>query len=144
MDKRVSLFLLRMALGWLFFYAGITKVLDPNWTSLGYLKGANTFSSFYGWLASPDILPIVDLLNEWGLTLIGLTLILGIWVRFSAVLGILMMVLYYFPTLDFPYPNSHSFIVDDHLIYVAGLLVLVYFRAGDFWGVSGLLRKCKK
>ena len=38
--QKISLFFLRVFLGGLFFYAGITKVLDPSWTAAGYLKGA--------------------------------------------------------------------------------------------------------
>lgn len=61
--RRISLFLLRISMGWLFFYAGITKILDPTWTSAGYLNSAKTFSEFYQFLASPGILPWVDLIT---------------------------------------------------------------------------------
>ena len=118
-----SFIALRLVLGWVFFYAGITKVLDPEWSAGGYLKGAKVLSSFYGWLASPAVLPITNFLNEWGLTLIGTSLILGVGVRYSAVLGALLMLLYYIPQ-GFPYPNPHSLIVDEHIVYIAALLLL--------------------
>lgn len=44
---KTSLFPLRISLGWLMFYAGITKVLDPSWSSWGYLMSAKTFTGFY-------------------------------------------------------------------------------------------------
>ena len=103
-SRRLSVFFLRISLGWLFFYAGVTKLFDPAWTAAGYLKGAKTFASFYEWLLTPSILPVVNFLNEWGLTLIGVSLLLGVMVRLSSILGAALMLLYYFVVLDFPYP----------------------------------------
>ena len=99
--QRVMLFALRLAMGWMMLYAGITKVLDPQWSAAGYLKGAKTFAGLYQWLLSPGILPAVNFINEWGLTLLGVSLILGIFVRLSSVLGAVLMLLYYFPVLIF-------------------------------------------
>lgn len=134
--QKISLFLLRILIGWLMFYAGITKVLNPEWSAEGYLKGAKTFASFYEWLTGPGILPVVNFVNEWGLTLLGISLILGIGVRLSSFLGAVLMLLYYFPILDFPYPSTHSFIVDEHIIYAAALLFLAALRAGRTWGLE--------
>jgi thiosulfate dehydrogenase [quinone] large subunit len=134
--EKKSLFLLRLLTGWMMFYAGITKVFDPNWSAAGYLNSAKTFAGFYGWLASPGVLPIVNFVNEWGLTLLGVSLILGLGVRLSSILGAVLMLLYYFPILDFPYPNPHSFIVDEHIIYAAVLLYLAAVRAGRIWGLD--------
>ncbi len=132
---------LRLALGWLFFYAGITKVFNPDWSAAGYLNNAKTFAGFYQYLASPALLPAVNFLNEWGLTLIGLSLILGFGVKISSVLGMALMVLYYFPVLDFPYPNPHSLIVDEHFIYFFSLWLLRDLKAGEIWGLDKLLFK---
>lgn len=134
--QKVSLFALRVSLGWLMLYAGITKVLDPAWTAAGYLAGAKTFTGFYQWLALSGAMPAVNLLNEWGLTLLGISLILGIGVRMTSVLGAVLMMLYYFPILDFPYPNPHSLIVDEHIIYALALVFLASFRAGRVWGLE--------
>ncbi len=132
----ISLLLLRLSLGSLFLYAGITKVLDPTWSAAFYLKGAKTFPDFYNWFLQPNILPTVNFLNEWGLTLIGLSLILGIFVRISGAGGILLMLLYYFPILNGAYPNPQSFIVDQHIVFVTALFVLVSFRAGRVFGLE--------
>lgn len=123
-------------MGWMMLYAGITKVLDPNFSAAGYLQGAKTFSGFYTWLLSQNILPTVNFLNEWGLTLLGISLILGIGVRLSSLLGALLMLLYYFPIIQFPYPNPHSYIVDEHIIYVFVLLFFAAVRAGRVWGLE--------
>src|SRR3989344_6316207 len=105
--QKVALVILRVILGWMFFYAGVTKIADPNWSAAGYLTGAKTFTGLYQAMLTPNILPIINFINEWGLTLLGLSLIFGLFVRLSAWLGTLLMTLYYFPILDFPYPNPH-------------------------------------
>lgn len=134
--QKVSLFLLRVVLGWMYLYAGATKVFDPTWSAAGYLKSAKTFSAFYQWLASPGLLPVTNFINEWGLTLLGLSLIFGLFVRLSTSLGAVMMLLYYFPVLNFPLVGQHSYIVDEHIIYIAALLTLGSFRAGRLWGLD--------
>jgi len=141
---------LRLVLGWMFFYAGITEVVNPEWSAAGYLNTAKTFSGFYQWLASPAMLPITNFVNEWGLTLVGASLILGLFVRLGSFVGAGMMLLYYLPILDFPYPNTHSYIVDEHIIYVAAFLLLAALRAGRVVGLdkkfanSSWAAKCPK
>ncbi|MDP3999793.1 MAG: DoxX family protein [bacterium] len=134
--EKVSLFLLRVGMGWLMFYAGITKVLDPTWSAAGYLVNAKTFTGLFQWFAQPGILPVVNFINEWGLTLLGVSLILGVFVRLSSILGAALMMLYYFPVLTFPYILPHSFIVDEHIIYALALLYLAAVRAGRSYGLE--------
>ncbi len=133
--EKLTLVALRVSMGWLFFYAGITKVIDPAWTAEGYIKGAKNFTWFFQWLLSPELLPVVNFMNEWGLTLLGASLILGVGVRLSSVLGAILMLMYYI-VLPFPYPNAHSLVVDEHIIYAVALLFLASIRAGRVWGLE--------
>lgn len=133
-----SLFALRITIGWYFFYAGITKVLNPEWSAAGYLNNAKNFPGFYRWFASDEVIEITNLLNEWGITLVGIALLFGVAVRFSAAIGILLMLLYYF-ALPFPFPNAHAMIVDDHMIISAALLTLAILRAGRIYGLEAWL-----
>ena len=130
------LFLLRVSMGWLMFYAGITKVLDPEWTAFGYGSSAQTFSGFFQWIVSPANIGWIDFVNQWGLTLLGISLILGVGVRLSSVLGAVLMMFYYFPALDFPYAGEHSYIVDDHIIYVLVLIFFAVVKAGRYYGLE--------
>ena len=130
--QKQLVFYLRLAMGWVLFYAGVTKILDPDWSSAGYMSGAKTFSGFYDWLLQPNILPVVDFLNEWGLSLLGAALLAGIAIRLSTTLGAILMLLYYFPVLDFPYVAEHSYIIDEHIIYALVLLFLGAIKAGQF------------
>ena len=125
MFKKISLFLLRVGMGILFFWAGYTKLIDPSWTAAGYIAGSKNFVGFYSWLLQPNILPTINFLNEWGLTLIGFALIFGIFVRFASFFGIIVMILYYLPI----YPPLHG-LVDEHVIYSLVFLVLMAFGAG--------------
>ena len=123
--KKISLFLLRIGLGILFFWAGYTKLIDPAWSAAGYIAGSKLFTGFYGWLLQPSVLPTVNFFNEWGLTLIGAALILGIFVRFASLFGIIMMVLYYLPI----FPPAQG-LIDTHIIYSLVFLVFMAFGAG--------------
>lgn len=129
------LFVLRLVTGWLMFYAGITKILDPNWSAAGYLKNAQTFGDFYNWLAQPGILDVVNFVNEWGLAFLGVSLILGIAVRLSSSLGAILMILYYFPAVKFPFVE-HGFLVEEHIIYAAVLAFFAVVRAGRYYGLE--------
>ena len=136
-EKR-ALIILRIVVGWFFFYAGVIKVMDPAWSAAGYLNSAKTFSGLYHALANPSVLPVINFINEWGLVLLGLSLILGISVRISSIAGIILMTLYYFPRLQFPHPTPTTYLIDEHIIYIAVLLVFATIRT------EGLSKWCAK
>ncbi len=146
MNKQLeaSIFLSRVALGILFFYAGISKVLNPNWSAAGYLNSAKTFPGLYHWFASAGNIGWVNLVNEWGLTLIGVALIVGLLVRWASLGGIFIMVLYYLAILQFPYAGTNSYLVDDHIIFITVFIVLMASNAGTFWGLDSWLQKRRK
>ncbi len=130
---------LRISMGMLFFYAGYSKIINPEWTAAGYLNNAKGFTGFYAWLSSPQILPIINIVNEYALLLLGISLILGLFIRISAPLGVLLMFLYYL-ALGFPFPNEHAFIVDEHIIYIFALLYLASNNAGTILGIDKLIQ----
>lgn len=138
------LFLTRIAMGWIMLYAGITKILNPNWSAAGYLGNAKTFTEFYAWFLRPEMLPFTNFINEWGLTLLGISLITGAFVRFSGFLGALLMMLYYFPVLNFPKIGANAYIVDDHIIYALVLLYFAVVNAGESWGLDAWWKNRKK
>lgn len=125
-------------------YAGVTKIMNPQWSAAPYLENAKTFTGFFQSLTQPSVLPLINFVNEWGLTLLGISLILGVFVRISAPLGAVLMLLYYFPVLNGWYPNAHSFIVDDHIIYAVVLLVLAAYNAGSVWGLGMRMKSWMK
>lgn len=137
--QKGSLFFLRIISGWLFFYAGYVQLMTEKWSAGGYLKGAQNFKELYLWLLRPDVLPIISQINKWALIFLGLSLIVGAFVRLSSYLGIVLMLLYYF-ALPFPAQSTHGLVVDEHIIYIGVLAALAAFRAGRFFGMDALLR----
>ena len=146
MDKqlKVAVFLSRISLGVLFFYAGITKVLNPSWSATEYLNSAKTFPGLFQWFASAGNLGWVNFVNEWGLTLVGVALIIGLLVKLASVGGGPLLNLYYLPVLSFPYAGEHSFLVDEHIIYITTFLVLFASNAGTVWGLDSWFQKRRK
>ena len=140
---RLSIFLLRVSLGGMFFYAGLSKIINPAWTAAAYIGSAKTFPGLYQWLALPQNMGWVNFLNEWGILLLGAALILGFFTRAACVSGILVMALYYFPILQFPYVAQNSFIIDQHIIFILVFLLLIFAKAGWIWGADGAIKKQK-
>lgn len=130
---------MRIMLGWVFLYAGYRQIfLTENWSAAGFLKDAKTFQDFYALFSSPEVVPYVSVLVKWGHLLIGLSLVTGLMVRISASFGALLMIMYYFPRLDFPYvTNVQNFIIEYHLVYALVLVFLAAVHAGRIWGLDG-------
>lgn len=137
--KKLLLTIVRMAIGWHFLYEGIAKLLIPKWTSFSYLSNSTgPLSGLYHSIASsPGILKVVDILNVFGLLLIGAALFLGLFSRLAAVCGALLLTLYYFaypPFGDslFSVSEGHLFIVDKLFIEATVLIFLVFIKEKGF------------
>jgi len=76
----VLLVILRVLIGWYFLYEGLSKVFAPNWSAYGYLMDSKgIFASLFTAIAeNPTLLSIANFANIYGLILIGLSLILGL------------------------------------------------------------------
>lgn len=146
--REIPLALLRILIGWHFLYEGWVKLLQPGWSSAGYLKSSNgPLGPLFHWLGSRDAaVAVVDLLNIWGLIGIGLCLMLGLWIRPAALGGIGLLVMYYFayPPLFSPAGAGVSegsyLIVNKNLVELFALAVVVAFPASS-WGLQALLNR---
>jgi uncharacterized membrane protein YphA (DoxX/SURF4 family) len=143
--RRLLMTILRVAIGWHFLYEGLSKLFAKNWTASEYLLNTSGFlSSFYHWIAeNPILLRITDLLNMYGLLLIGLGLFIGLFIRLATVSGILLLVLYYFayPPFGSPLKNlteGHLFIVD-RLFIEAVAMALILFSREKGYGLESIL-----
>ena len=60
-----GLVVLRILIGWHFLYEGIVKLLNPYWSSAGYLTESKWIFSrlFTSLAANPTLLAIIDFLN---------------------------------------------------------------------------------
>src|SRR5512137_2834138 len=87
----------RIAIGWHFLYEGITKIIADNWSSAAYLSGSRwIFAPVFHWMAgNTGIVSLVDFLNIWGMTFVGLGLIFGLFTRWASAGGALMLFFYF-------------------------------------------------
>ena len=146
-----SLTFLRVLIGWHFLFEGMMKLFTPGWTSKSYLLGSvGPFSSIFKALASNQtILSIVDMMNEWGLIIIGLGLFIGLFEKPLKLAGIMLLLLYYmayppFPGLSVNAPLEGAYwIVNKNLIETAALLVLFLFPSSHITGIDSFILKKK-
>ncbi len=133
--KTFIITILRLAIGWHFLYEGISKMMAENWSAAYYLNGSmGIFSGFYNWMGSSEILmKAIDPLNVYGLILIGLCLAVGFGTRIAALLGGLLLTMYYFAYPPFGssvamQPVGNIYIVNQQFIEAAILFALVFFK----------------
>ena len=95
--QQATLVALRFAIGWHILYEGIHKLLHPEWSALAFLDNARwIFSGIADWIISNQgVLNTVDALNTWGLILIGLGLVMGLFTRIASLAGFALLLLYY-------------------------------------------------
>lgn len=147
--KRIRPFftLLNIVIGWHLLYEGVVKILDPQWTSAGYLANAQGPMAdwFHQLAASPMLLQITDILNMAGLTLIGFCILTGIFTRFAAICGVVLLGLYYLanppmvPTGVGYASEGHYLIVNKNLIEIVVLSVIVVIPSTWYYGLGKLL-----
>jgi thiosulfate dehydrogenase [quinone] large subunit len=143
------LVILRVAIGWHFLYEGLVKLMNPNWSSVGFLLDSGGFfaSFFHGMAVNPQTVQIIDHLNIWGLILIGLSLILGLLTRPAIWGGIVLLSLYYlshppFTGIRYAAPNEGSYLlVNKTLIELFALAVLYVFPSSNYIGIDRLIFK---
>lgn len=144
-----SLVVLRVLIGWYFLYEGLAKVFTPNWTAYGYLiDSKGLFSSLFTTIAeNPNLLAISDTLNIYGLVIIGLLLILGLFEKVGYLGAAALLLLYYLahpPLLNVEYlfPSEGSYLwVDRNLIMLASVVVLFAFPTAKRIGLDRLIFK---
>lgn len=144
-----ALTLLRILIGWHFLYEGIAKLMNPNWSASGFLLQARgPLTDLFHWMANnSEVMRYVDLMNVWGLILIGVGLILGCLTRTASVAGLLMILLYYFcnpPFVGYFYslPSEGNYlIINKNLVEAAALLVTFVMCSGRYYGVDHIIHK---
>ena len=150
--RKILLALLRMSMGWVFFWAFIDKLFGLGFSTCkdaglmcekawlaggspvtGFLShAAGPFPSVFQWLGTtPVVVTIVNWLFMLGLLGVGLALILGAGMKIAAYAGSVMLVLMW---LASP-PTTNPFL-DDHLVYAVVLFLLRWLQAGHYFGLG--------
>lgn len=129
-----ALVAMRVALGWVFFDAGVSRLSDPAGSAATIFLSVPTGNPLAGvwttvghslsWLLGPIVV--------WGLTAVGAALIFGAAVRLSAAIGTAIMALLWATNL----PLENGLYVDQHVVYAVVLFALCAFGAGRIAGLD--------
>lgn len=123
------LLIARILFGLLFLNAGIEKLID-GFSAKGYLE-ATTYGPFAEIFQSMSGNPLVDYLVIGGEIGIGLALVFGVFLWFTAYSGSMMMMLFYLS--QFP-PKTG--IVNMHIVYILLFFILASHNAGSYLGLQ--------
>lgn len=136
------LLILRVVIGYHFLSEGLNKLFAATWSSGGFLIQSNwIFSDLFVSLAnSSTFVAISDFLNILGQIFIGLGLILGLYSKYAAYAGALLLFLYYIAIP--PFVGGNTF-VDRNLLELLGLLIIALFQTSDSIGFDGLLSRIR-
>ncbi|MBD0777572.1 DoxX family protein [Maribacter sp. ANRC-HE7] len=146
-----ALVILRVLIGWHFLYEGVVKVLNPHWSAAGFLNASQgPFANlFKGMASNSGVLEVINFCNQWGLVLIGLSLIVGLLSRWASIGGMVLLFLYYISNPPFigieasAVAEGSYLIVNKNLIELFSLLVLYLFPTGNIIGLNRLFASRK-
>jgi len=142
-----ALCFLRIAIGWHFLYEGLSKLFDPGWSAAGFLASSRwILADLFHWMSeSPAVLDWVNLLNTWGLILIGGGLMLGVCARAASIAGAALLLLYYLahpPLIGFDAgaaAEGSYLVVNKNVVEMVALLLLAIVPQSGFGGLGRFL-----
>lgn len=154
LDKTAPWFItiVRIAVGWHFLYEGAAKLIAGDWSSAPFLSGSRWIfaPAFNSMAESAAVISVVDFLNIWGMILVGLGLILGVFIRFAAGAGALMLFFYFvaYPpvpgyTISVPVEGSYLW-VNKTLIEFFLLLAYVFISTDSQFSIQRLYFRWKE
>jgi thiosulfate dehydrogenase [quinone] large subunit len=135
---------LRIAMGWLFFWAFLDKLFGLGFSTspeAAWLAGGSPTAGFLAHATSGPLAGfyqsiagsvIVDVLFMLGLAAMGVALLLGIGVRIAGYAGTLFVLLLWSSNL----PPASNPIMDEHIVYAIVLIGLATVRAGQWVGLG--------
>jgi len=143
----IAITTMRVVVGWHFLYEGIAKISSSSWSAAGYMKvSRGPFAAFFHWIAGqPQLLDKANLITMYGLTIVGVLLILGLFTRLAALGGIGFVLLFYLcnpPFVGYFYsiPTEGSYlVVNKNVVELCALSVVLLTRSGLFAGLDRLV-----
>jgi thiosulfate dehydrogenase [quinone] large subunit len=143
--RLLPLFILRVAVGWLFLHEGLYKLFTPGWTAQYYLaQSEGPLQSFFQWVIESKILIAI---SNYGVVILliatGLLLMIGFLERLASVTGMVLLVFFYlsyppFGGISDVMAEGNYLIVDKNMIMFLVLWVIFKLRPGQHWGVDRL------
>ena len=141
------LIVLRILIGWHFLHEGVSKILKPGWTCLGYLVDSQgPFSFIFHAIAkNTAMVNIADWMNVIGLTAIGLLLIIGLFERPALIGGAILLAFYFLshpPLIGMNYamPSEGNYLfVDKNLIEMVLMFLLYTIPTSHIVGLKRII-----
>jgi len=147
----------RIVIGVIFLWAGLEKAIGTGlgtWNADGFLQFGtggslgwpfvtgevaegtifNPTHDFWAGLVGTPISDVVKYLVPLGQIGIGVSLILGLFTRFGAAMGTLMMLFFFVAAWDFQFG-----IVNQHLTYAVVTFGLAVIGAGNYYGLDAIV-----
>lgn len=139
-----SLLAMRIGMGWILLQGGLTKLVDPSWSAAGFLTNAvpagNPFTGLWALMAAEPYIGIINILVVAGLTLTGIGIIAGAFMRLNAFFASVMMMLFWAASLEggllAGLPVAHGWVIDSHVVYTILLVAIAEFGAGRLLGLD--------
>jgi len=143
---KITQTLLRISLGWIFFWPFLDKTFGLGFATASenaWIAGGSPTAGFLSYATQGPFAEwfqilagnmLVDWLFMMGLLLIGLSLILGVFMRMAIFSGSLMLVLMYLAVL----PPEHNPIIDDHIIYSLVLISFLWSKPERYFSIQSL------
>lgn len=143
--------IVRIVIGWHFLYEGIAKIIAVDWSSAPYLAGSKwIFATLFQQMAdSASVTAVVDFLNIWGMILVGLGLMFGLFTRLASAAGALMLLFYFvayppFPGYMYGVPAEGAYLwVNRNLIEFFVLVAFIFISKDHLFGLDRLFGKWK-
>ena len=144
---KITIVLLRVTIGWFFLDQGIIAILNKSWSVTSYVQNSSIIPAFYKIVLASNTHVYFDYLLKGLFIIAGLALILGVFARAGALIGILISLFLYLPLLKFPFVatalGGSFYVVDSHLITITALIFLYAVRSGEFFGLGSRFRLSK-
>ena len=143
----IAIIFLRIVIGWHFLYEGIGKLTSPSWSAVGYMRASRgPLAALFKSIANhPQMLDNANLITMYGLTIVGVLLILGLFTRLAAIGGIAFILLFYLcnpPLVGYFYsiPTEGTYlIVNKNLVELCALAVVLLTRSGLAAGLDRIV-----
>jgi uncharacterized membrane protein YphA (DoxX/SURF4 family) len=141
--------IIRIVIGWHFLYEGISKIAAEAWSSAPYLAGSRwIFAPLFHMMAeNTTVTAFIDFINIWGMILVGIGLMLGLFTRWASAGGALMLFFYFVAYPPVPgfmsgVPAEGNYLwVNRNLIEFFVLAAFIFLSSDYLYGLDRLYSK---
>ena len=151
--QQAAVAILRVAVGTVFLTAGLEKALAGGFDAAGFLKFGTAGVPWLGeaakgvvynpthdfWVSlagNAALMPLINWLVVFGEIAIGVALVLGLFTRFAAIAGTLMVSFFFVASWDLSHGIVNSQLMDAIVTAFVGIMA-----AGRYYGLDSIVEK---